>query len=166
MNTFIAVNTYVNSVTYVANKLLFSLQTIIRLSGLSPEKLVADWKVLELGIKTWLGTEDLTQVVLEVYNPRTNALIGRWDLEIRYGYVGDGTFWVDTDDIRYHIQKAGTWPSICNYRVVASTKPGSPSVPGWSSTTFRSTAGFAKQSIGTTMDGSGLSVGTGYWRKE
>jgi hypothetical protein len=165
MSTFVAVNTYTHSVTYVTNKLLLSLQNIIRWSGLSPEKLADDWVVLERGIKIWLGTKDLTQLVLEVFNPRTDVLIGRWDLEIRYGYVGDGSFWVNTDDIRYHIQKAGVWPSTCNYRVVATTKPGCPDVLGWSNTTLRSTNGFMKQSIGTTIDGSGLSVGTGYWRK-
>lgn len=165
MSNFVTVNTYAHSVTYVTNKLLLSLQSIIRWSGLSPEKITDDWKVLERGIKTWLETQDLTQLVLEVYNPKSEALIGRWDLEIRYGYVEDGEFWVDTDDIRYHIQKAGVWPSTCAYRVVATTKPYRPDVPGWSRTTFRSTGGFVKQSIGTTIDGSGLSVGTGYWRK-
>jgi hypothetical protein len=165
MSTFVAVNTYTHSVTYVTNKLLLTLQSIIRLSGLSPEKIANDYDVLERGIKTWLETQDLTDVVLEVFNPRTDALIGRWDLAIQYGFVGDGSFWVNTDDIRYHIQKAGVWPSTCDYRVVATTKPNRPDVPGWSGTTFRSTEGFVKQSIGTTVDGSGLSVGTGYWRK-
>ena len=165
MSTTVQVNTYTYSVTYVANKLLLSLQSIIRMSGLSPERLTDDWEVLERGIKKWLETQDLLELVLEVYNPSTNALIGRWDLEVSYGFVGDGSFWVNTDDIRYHIQKAGNWPSTCNYRVVATTKPYSPNVPGWASTTFRSTDGFVKQSIGTTIDGNGLSVGTSYWRR-
>lgn len=165
MSTLVTVNTYAHSVTYVTNKLLTSIQNVIRWSGLSPEKLVNDWIVLERGIKKWLETQDLTQLVLEVSNPTTNTLIGRWDLEVFYGYVGDGSFWVDTDDIRYHIQKAGVWPTTCDYKVIATTKPYRPDVEGWSRTTFRSTEGFVKQSIGTTIDGSGLSVGTGYWRK-
>jgi hypothetical protein len=165
MNTTVHVNTYSYSVTYVANKLLLSLQAIIRMSGLSPEKLTNDWEVLERGIRKWLETQDLLQLVLEVFNPWTNALIGRWDLEVSYGFVGDGTFWVNTEDIRYHIQKAGSWPSTCNYRVIATTKPYRPDVPGWSITSLRSTDGFIKQSIGTTIDGSGLSIGTGYWRR-
>lgn len=165
MSTFVSVNTYTHSVTYVTDKILHSLKTIIRLSGLSPEKLTSDWAVLERGIKCWLGTEDLLKVVLEVYNPTTDKLVGRWDIEIRYGYTGDGSFWVDTDDIGYHIRKAGLWPSVCNYRIVATTKPGRPNVLGWSNTTLRSTDGFVRQSIGTTIDGSGLSGGTAYWRK-
>jgi hypothetical protein len=165
MSTFVAVNTYTHSVTYVTNKILLSLQSIIRLSGLSPEGMTDDWTVLERGIKTWLESRHLTEVILEVFNPKTDNLIGRWDLEIRYGYVGDGSFWVNTDDIRYHILKAGVWPSTCKYRIVTTTNEGRPDVPGWSRTTLRSTAGFVKQSIGTTIDGSGLNVGTGYWRQ-
>ncbi len=165
MSTIVSVNTYTHSVTYVTDKLLTSIKNIVRLSGLSPAKLTDDWEVLERGIKRWLDTEDLEQLHLEVYNPRTDRLVGRWDFEIYYGFQGDGAFWQDPDAIKYHIQKQGLWPSECNYRVVATTKLGRPDVLGWSRTSLRSTDGFVKQSIGTTIDGSGLSTGTGYWRK-
>jgi Bacterial HORMA domain 2 len=162
MSTFVQVNTYTHSVTYVTDKMLKSLKDIIVLSGLSPEKLTDQWTALDRGIRAWLDSEDLEQVHLEVYNSRTDKLI---DFEVFYGFSGDGAFWVDTDAIKYHILKAGQWPSSCEYRIVLTTKPGRPDVEGWSKTTLRSTDGFVKQSIGTTIDGSGLSTGTGYWRK-
>lgn len=165
MSTFVAVNTYTHSVTYVTDKMLNSIKNIIRLSGLSPEKLTSEWGVLERGIKRWLETAYLQEIHLEVYNPVTSALIGRWDFEIFYGYTGDGAFWVDTDAIKYHILKAGVWPSTCEYRIVVTNKPGRPDVAGWWPGALRSTDGFIKQSIGTTIDGSGLSTGTSYWRK-
>jgi hypothetical protein len=165
MSTVVSVNTYTQSMTYVTDKLLTSIKNIVRLSGLNPATLVDDWKDLERGIKTWLGTHDLEQVHLEVYNPKTGKLVGRWDFEIYYGFQGDGSFWQDPDAIKYHIIKQGLWPSECEYRVVTTTKSGRPDVVGWSRTTLRSTNGFVKQSIGTTIDGSGLSSGTGYWRK-
>ena len=59
MSTFVVVNTYTHSVTYVTDKMLMSLKEIIRCSGLSPEKLVADWRVLQDGIRTWLNSRDL-----------------------------------------------------------------------------------------------------------
>lgn len=164
-SSFVTVNTRTHSVTYVTDKLLSSLKTIIRLSGLSPEKLSGDWQVLERGIKRWLETEHLEELHLEVYDPQTNKLVGRWDFEIFYGISGDGAFSVDTDAINYHIRKAGVWPAHCEYRIVATTKLGRPDVEGWSSTTLRSTDGFIKQSIGTTIDGSGLRAGSSYWRK-
>jgi hypothetical protein len=165
MSTFVVVNTYAYSITYVTDKILNSIKNIIRLSGLSPEKLTGEWPILERGIKKWLEGEFLEEIHLEVYNPVTDALVGRWDSEIFYGYTGDGAFWVDPDAIKYHIKKAGVWPSTCEYRIVVTTKPGRPDVAGWGTATLRSTDGFLKQSIGTTIDGSGLSAGTGYWRK-
>lgn len=167
MSTFVVVNTYTHSVTYVADKMLHSLHQIIRESGLSPEKLTDDWNTLQRGISTWLSTKDLEEVTLEVFDPGTDALVGRWDFELYYGAAGDGAMWVNTEDIRYHILKAGKWPGHCDYRIVLTTKPGRPAVAGWSSTTFRSTEGFVRQSIGTTIDGNGhISAGSAYWRKK
>lgn len=165
MSTFVVVNTFTHSVTYVTDKMLMSLKEIIRCSGLSPEKLVADWKVLQRGISTWLNSRDLEAVHLEVFNPKTNALIGRWDFDIYFGASGEGDMWVNTEDIKYHIRKAGQWPSACDYRVILTTKPGRPNVEGWSGATFRSTDGFVRQSLGTTIDGNGIKTGTAYWRK-
>jgi hypothetical protein len=165
MSTIVFVNTYTHSVTFVTDKLLTSIKNIVRLSGLNPAKLVSDWEVLERGIKKWLDTKHLEQVHLEVYNPKTDKLVGRWDFDINYGFQGDGAFWQDPDAIKYHILKQGLWPGDCEYRVVVTTKSGRPDVQGWSNTTLRSTDGFVRQSIGTAIDGSGLSAGAGYWRK-
>lgn len=165
MSTFVQVNTYTYSVTYVTDKLLTSLKTIIRESGLSPEKLMDQRSVLERGINRWLETEDLEEVHLEVYDPKTDRLAGRWDFEIYYGYSGDGAFYADADAIYYHLRKAGLWPSSCDYRIIVTTKPGRPDVDGWASSTLRSTDGFVRQSIGTAIDGSGLRAGGSYWRK-
>jgi len=164
MSTFVVVNTYTHSVTYVTDKMLMSLKEIIRCSGLSPEKLADQWTVLHRGIRAWLNSRDLEALILEVYNPVTDVLIGRWDFDIFYGSSGDGGMWVNTDDIKYHIRKAGQWPSSCDYRIVLTTKDGRPDVTGWSSTTLRSTDGFVRQSVGTTIDGNGLKSGTAYWR--
>jgi Bacterial HORMA domain 2 len=165
MSTLVAVNTYAHSLTYVTDKLLTSVKNIVRLSGLDPSKLANDWVVLERGIKVWLGSTHLKELHLEVYNPNTDELVGRWDFEIFYGYNGDGSFWQDPEAIKYHIRKQGLWPSLCEYRIVVTNQPGYPSVQGWSSTALRSTDGFVRQSIGTTIDGSGLSSGTSYWRR-
>ena len=165
MSTVVSVNTFTHSITYVTDKLLTSIKNIIRQSGLSPEKLSGEWAVIERGTKRWLETFDLETVQLEVFNPATDRLVGRWDFEIYYGFRGDGAFWVDPDLIKYHILKQGVWPASCDYRIVTITKPGRPDVEGWSKTSLRATDGFVKQSIGTTIDGSGVSTGTGYWRK-
>lgn len=164
--TSVTVNTYTHSVTYVADNMLKSLKDIIRLSGLDPSNFIKDWELNMRGVKTWLDTQDLERVELEIYDPKTDALLIRWDMDVVYGWSsGDGNFWVDTDQLKYAIQKAGVWPSQAKYRLLLKTKAGRPDVAGWSQTSGRSTAGFAKQSLGTTIDHSGLGANAGYWRK-
>lgn len=166
--TFVSVNTYTYSVAYVTDQILISLKRIIMWSGLNPSKLVDGWRLLDVGIRTWLSGRHLEAIVLEVYDPKTTALAGRWDFDIRYGYSSDdeGTFWVDTDAIRHAIKKCGLIPSQCSYRIVATTRPGSPDVPGWVTTTLRSTNGFVRHSVGTTIGANPLASGVSYWRRK
>jgi len=166
MSTFVTTNTYAHSVIYVTGSILRCLQDIVRESGLDPGKLAEDWVVLEKGLSTWLASQHLKTVRLEVFNPKTDELVGGWELAIVYSWTeGAGSFWVDTDQIRSAILKQGLWPSSCAYGVIVSTKPGRPDVAGWGTGTFRSTAGFVRQSLGTTMDASGLSTTASYFRK-
>jgi hypothetical protein len=165
MSTFVTVNTFAHSVTYVTGSILRCLQDIVRDSGLDPGKLADQWIVLERGISTWLQSQHLKTVTLEVFDSRTDGLVGRWDLTIGYSWREEGSFWVDTDQIRYAIQKQGLWGFNCDYRVVVSTKGGRPDVEGWGATTLRSTEGFVRQSLGTTTDASGLGATASYYRK-
>jgi hypothetical protein len=166
MSAFAFVDTYAHTVTYVTEKLLLCVKEIIRESGLSPAKMTGEWALLERGVSTWIRSKDLEKIVLEIYNPATGALVGRWDLGIIYGYGGDGSLWVDTDAIRYHIKKAGLIPSSCDYELIASTKPNRPAVEGWSVCQMRSTDGFSRYSIGTTIGASGLGAEIAYWGRK
>ena len=62
MSTFVAVNTYTHSVTYVTGNILRSLQDIVRLSGLNPAQISEEWSVLERGISTDLRAPVATTV--------------------------------------------------------------------------------------------------------
>jgi hypothetical protein len=163
--TSVGVYSYTHSVTYVADNILKSFKDIIRLSGLDPTKLVSDWEVLMRGLTTWLASQHLKAITLEVYDPNTDNLVGRWDIDIAYGATGDGSFWTDTDQIKYAILKAGVWPSLANYRIITDTADGRPDVSGWSKTTCRSTDGFVRQSLGSTIEHNGLGGNAAYWRK-
>lgn len=164
--TSVAVNTYTHSVTYLADNILKSFKDVIRLSGLDPGKLAADWETNMLALKTWLGTGDLERVVLEVFNPKTGALIVRWDIDVVYNWSsGDGSFWTDTEQLKYHIRKAGLAPSDATYDILIKNKPGRPDVPGWGAGSYRSTDGFVRHSLGSTIEHYGLGAGAAYWRK-
>jgi len=165
--TLVSVNTYTHSVAYVTDKLLSSIRRIILWSGLDPTKLIGNWPQLELGIKTWLHSQHLIAVVLEVFNPMDGKLVGRWDFDIRYttGGSDDGEFWVDTEAIKHAIKKCGLVPASCSYLLIVSNNPGAASVEGWTATTFKSTEGFVRYCIGTTIGANSLSTGVAYWRK-
>lgn len=167
MGVSVSVRSYTHATTYVAENILRSLKNILLYSGLAPDRLVDDWDVLHRGIKTWIDSGHLQKVVLEVYDPVSSALIGRWDVQVTYEWTGgDGQFWTDTDQIRFAIKKAGVLPSSARYRVVATTASERPDVVGWSSTQLRSTDGMVEQRIGTSIEASGLSGGMSYYRRK
>lgn len=164
--TSVAVYSYTHSVTYVADNILKSLKDIILLSGLDPAHLAGSWDRILHAVRTWLESRHLELVVLEVFHPKTGALISRWDVGIVYGESsGDGTFWADTEQIKYHIRKAGVLPSEASYEILLHNKPGRPDVAGWTRGSYRSTEGMVRQSLGATVEHSGLGAQAGYWRK-
>ncbi|MGN6110262.1 MAG: HORMA domain containing protein [Kofleriaceae bacterium] len=163
--TTVSVNTYTHSVTYVADNILKSLKDIIRLSGMNPARLIERWESIEKALKTWLASKHLQKVVLEVYHPSTDNLIMRWEIEMAYDQPGDGTFYTDTERLRYDIKKTGLVPSSAHYCIVLETKNGAPDVEGWGPTKYRSTAGMVRQSLGSTVEHNGLGGSAAYWRK-
>jgi hypothetical protein len=163
--TSVTVNTYTHSVTYVTDNILKSLKDIIQSSGLNPLHLAEGWESYTKGLRAWMESKHLERVMLEIYNPTTNELVLRWDLDIAYGWsADDGRFWTDTDQLRYHIKKAGIAPADAKYDVILRTKEGRPDVAGWSSVQLRSTNGMARQSLGSTVEHSGLGASAAYWR--
>lgn len=163
-----AVITYsrTQTVTYVADNILKSLKDIIRLSGMDPTNFVNDTAINMRGIKSWLETEDLEKVILEIYSPTSDALILRWDVDVNYSWSsGDGSFWTDTEQLKWAIRKAGVAPSSAKYGLLLRTKPGRPDVVGWSPATTRSTDGMVRQSLGSTIEHNGLGASASYWRQ-
>ena len=163
--TVVTVNTYTHSVAYVTDNILKSLKDIIRMAGLDPSGFVDEWASNQRAIKAWLSSRDLEQVILEIFDPKTDQLITRWDIDVDYGHTGDGGFYTDTDQLRYAILKAGVVPSQARYRLIIHTKPGRPDVEGWGKVTSRSTDGMVRQSLGTTVQHNGLGASSAYWRK-
>lgn len=161
----VSVYSYTHSVTYVTDNVLKSLKDIIRLSGLSPANLVNSWESKHRAIKTWIESRHLERVELEIFNPATNALIVRWDLDIVYQWSdGDGSFYTDTEQLKYAIKKAGVAPESASYEVILKIRPGRPDVAGWGPVTSRSIDGMARQTLGSTVEHSGLGASTAYWR--
>ncbi|MER6167103.1 hypothetical protein [Streptomyces violaceorubidus] len=170
MSTAVRVNTHAHAATHVATGLISSLRKIVKASGLDPSRLTGQWSVLESGIAAWLESQHLRALVMEIHDPRRaygDDLVGRFDFTIDYGYYpnGDGELWLDPDTVFYTVLKAGSFPSQCDYRFVADTAPGHPDVPGWSTTSLRSTAGFTRHDVGTAIGGGSLGAGLSYYTR-
>lgn len=165
MSTYTVAITYTHTVTYVTTKMLLTLKEIIREIGLDPTRFTGRWSSYELAISTWLDSRHLHRVMLEVYDPGTDALVTRWDMDVVYASIGEGVLWVDTAAVRYAIAKAGFVASACRYEVILHTAPGSPDVVGWGPCTLRSTQGFRRYSVGATVGGNGLLANTAYWSR-
>src|ERR1700709_1934580 len=97
----VATYNYTHSVTYVTDNILKSLKDIIVLSGMDPAQFVGDWADNARAMKTWLESEHLKMVILDVYDPSTDKLIVRWEISIAYSWSssGDGSFWTDTEQL-------------------------------------------------------------------
>lgn len=163
--TTVSAYSYTHSVTYVADNVLKSLKDIIRLSEMDPIKLTNEWESTHRAIRTWLASEHLEKVVLEIYNPATNVLVLRWDIDIIYQWSSsDGSFYTDTDQLRYHIRKAGVAPASASYEILLKNKPGRPDVEGWGTGSFRATDGLVRQCLGSTIEHNGLGASAAYWR--
>jgi len=165
MSTATFVISYAQTVTYLSTKMLLLLKEIIREVGLDPARFTSDWPTYEDAVSTWLSSRHLQRVTLEIYNPRTNALVSRWDMDVVYSTIGDGKLWVDTAAIRYAIAKAGIPPSSCSYDIKLKNAPGRPEVQGWSSCDFRATDGLQRYAIGAAVGGNGLSAQAAYWSR-
>jgi Bacterial HORMA domain 2 len=163
----VSVSTAVYSATHVATNMLRGLKQIVAGCGLDTRKIMGDWEVLEDGVATWVDSRHLEKLMLEVWDRKSpNTLIGRFDFTIDYSYYGnsDGELWLDPDTVAWAIKKNGSYPSGCDYRVVATTSSGAPKVDGWSSTALCSTAGMREHSIGTALGGGSIGAGLSYWK--
>lgn len=164
MSTFVSTPSYTHTVTHLTDKLLTSISTIIRDSGLDMGRLCRTRDRLEQGIKTWLESGHLEYVVLEIYEPGTDKLIRLWKFEVFTDGNGEQGFWFDGADIRYHLKKAGVVPSSCDYTVKVHNKPGEPAVSGWSTCSFRDASSLRQYSLGTTISVGNSGARTSYYR--
>jgi hypothetical protein len=165
MSTSTFVISYAYTVTYVTTKMLLVLKEIIREIGLDPSRFTNDFDTYEDAVSTWISSRHLQRVTLEVYDPRTDGLVTRWDIDVMYSTIGEGRLWVDTAAVRYAIAKAGVAPSSCSYDIKLKNAPGRPDVPGWGPCGFRSTDGLRRYSVGATVGGNGLHAQTAYWSR-
>ncbi|WP_249010500.1 hypothetical protein [Conexibacter sp. DBS9H8] len=168
MNTIAIVNTYAYSVNYLADNMLRGLQELIRELGLNPRKFTDDWPSSDRAISTWLSSRHLYKIELEIYAPKKPAeALLVLEFEVEYGTSGDddGSFWVDSEAMRYEILKTGTLPKDCAYSLICFNHPGRPDVHGWGPADSRPRDGMHRYVGGKTIAAPGLSANSAMWAR-
>ena len=154
-----------HSITFLSDNLRNTLREVIRENGLDPYKLTQDWETVERGIQAWLRSGDLLRIVVEFFRPGASFASARWEFPIDYtGSGADDDMWLDRAYLRQLIAKSARPSADCTYRVVLSTRPGAPSVAGFTDCTFLSTGQLAARQAGTVIATPHMTAGVTYWR--
>lgn len=154
-----------HSIVFLSDNLRNTLREVIRENGLSPNKLMQDWETIERGIRTWLQTGHLNNIVIEFYKPGAWTASARWEFPI--GYTGSGVdddMWLDKAYLRQLIAKSARPTNNCTYRILLCKDPGAPKVAGFTDGIFLSTGQLAARQAGTVIATGHMTAGATYWR--
>jgi hypothetical protein len=165
MGTYSQVFTQTHSIVFLSDNLRNTLREVIRENGLSPNKLVQEWETIELGIRTWLASGHLNNIVVEFFKSGASISSARWEFPV--GYTGSGVdddMWLDKAYLRQLIAKAARPTADCTYRVLLCTNPGAAKVWGLTDCTFLSTGQLAARHAGTVIATGHMTAGATYWR--
>lgn len=166
MSTHVFTYSRAHTSVFAADNMRNILRDIINWSRLDATKLVDDWSgALEDAVRTWLGTSDLEQIILEFYVVGKEDAVARWDFPISYDGSGrDDDMWVAKEFVRRTIEKGQKPPANAIYRVVLISRPGRPDVPGMVATTLRGTNGLSGRLSGTAIATPDIMASLKYWR--
>lgn len=157
--------TQTHTIVFLSDNLRNTLREVIRENGISPNKLMQDWGTIERGIRTWLQSGHLMNVVVEFFRPGASTASARWEFPIGYDGSGvDEDMWLDKNYLRQLIAKSKRPTSDCTYRIVLVTLSGEPWVSGFTNCTFLSTGSLAARHAGTVIATGHMTAGVTYWR--
>jgi Bacterial HORMA domain 2 len=157
--------TQTHSIVFLSDNLRNTLREVIRENGISPDRLMQDWTTIEDGIKTWLQSGHLNNIVVEFYRPGASTASARWEFPI--GYAGSGVaddMWLDKNYLRQLIAKSARPSTDCSYRILLCTNPGRPYVAGFVDCSFLSTGNLAARQAGTVIATGYMTAAVTYWR--
>lgn len=154
-----------HSVVFLSDNMRNTLREVIRENGISPNKLMQDWNTIEHGIRTWLRSGHLSNIVVEFFKPGASEASARWEFPIGYSGSGvDDDMWLDKNYLRQLIAKAKRPTSDCTYRILLCTDREAPHVEGFTSCSFLSTAQMSARQAGTVIATGHITASTTYWR--
>ena len=154
VTTAVHVNTTTYAATHVATNMLGSIRSIIKGSGLNPDLIRDQWATLEDGIATWLASRHLKAVTLEVYDPGKRAQRLRRPVRLHHRLRllprrRRRPVARPRHRCVHHPQERLLPRPAASTGSSSTPRPATPTIPGWAATTYRSTAGFTRHTVGT-----------------
>lgn len=166
VHTGVGVQVWARSTTWVANELLRVLGEVVDKRGLDFGYMHENFEMFTNSFRTWVTGRYLLGVVLEVWN-EAEEMIERYDLALDYDMAGlrspDERYETYIERLHDVFASRPPLPDGCRYRVVVQLEKGAPQLRGWSTTTLRDTRNLERQSGGTLIDATRISVSMDYW---
>jgi hypothetical protein len=163
--TYSHVYNQAHSFVFLSDNMRNVLREVIRENAISPDKLMQEWGTIERGIRAWLDSGHLNNIVVEFFKPGAAEADARWDFPIGYSGSGvDDDMWLDKNYLRQIIAKSKRPSSRCTYRVLLCTDDGAPAVDGFTRCTFLSTGQMSARQAGTVIATGHVTAGATYWR--
>jgi hypothetical protein len=157
---------YSHNVTFIADNMRNALRDVVRENGLDPAELMRQWDSgIGRGVRAWIESRHLTNIVIEFHIPGEEVVEARWDFPIDYTGSGvDDDMWFDKSYLRQLIAKAKKPTVRCVYRILLCHATGEPYVDGLSDTAFLDTGQLAARHVGTIAATGRITASAVYWR--
>ena len=157
--------TQTRSAVYVANEVIRSLLEIVGQRGLPLEQMQSRLEFYSDSFRLLVAGRWLESVTLEVFDPGSNRLVEKYELDLSYAPTAQGeeSFATHVDKLRTELSRlAKLGPKLC-YRVLIQRTEGSPDVPGWYPTVSRDDSHLQKTAAGKFIETLHCTVGLGLW---
>jgi hypothetical protein len=161
-----SVNVAARSYTHTANALIHLASAIATSRGLDLQYLQEKLDVISSGLRTWLVGHNLEFMRVEVWDPRTGKAAEVYEFRLSYLPVGGDaaeTFEIQAERLEAELARLRKLPPGLLWRIIVSTKPGSPGVPGWSAEKFRDISHLGRRDGGRVISSAGCKAELTYF---
>lgn len=145
------INVVARANVYSANEIVRIFYEVVSDVGLNVTELAEIQPTIEKGLRAWLAMRKLEAAYLEVFDPMTQVVRCRTDLNIVYTSETNERHRTDINRVKTATSSLGRYPG-CKYRVVVSLADGAPDVEGWDTTTLGSVDHLAQRDVGDVID--------------
>jgi hypothetical protein len=145
------INVVARANVYSANEIVRIFYEVVADVGLNVTELAELQPTIENGLRAWLAMRKLEAAYLEIFDPATQVVRCRTDLNIAYISETNERHHTDIERVKTATGSLGSYPG-CQYRVVVSLMDGAPDVKGWDTTTLGSVDHLTQRDVGDVID--------------